>query len=183
MKYVLFLVIVFACVVAGAFLYAWSGAYNIAATQPHWRVTKSLIDLAKDRSIETHSEDIQVPAVGEAEKDAAFSQYHEMCRLCHGAPEFPPLEFAKGFYPSPPSLIAGDIQQEFGKAQIYWIAKHGIKMTGMPAFGPTHSEQELWGLAALVEEMPQMTPDQYRQAVKKAEQEHGESNHGHGETQ
>ena len=63
-------------------------------------------------------------------------------------------------------MTTGHIQNERSKAQIYWIAKHGIKMTGMPAFGTTHSDSELWDLAVLVEQIPNMSPEAYRQQVR-----------------
>jgi hypothetical protein len=100
------------------------------------------------------------------------------------------LEFAGDFYPSPPSLISGHLQQARSETEIYWIVKHGIKMTGMPAFGPTHEEQALWGLAALVKEISRITPEEYRRKVEAASAEtgaHGQAagtgtaaNHNHG---
>jgi hypothetical protein len=172
-------------------VYTWSGAYNIAATQPHWRTTLFFIDLLKERSIEVRSSGKRMPELVDANMDDAYSHFHEMCRLCHGAPGYDSLGFAGGLYPSPPSLVSGDLQRELGEAEIYWVVKHGIKMTGMPAFGPAHDEKELLGLAALVEEIPRLTPEQYRRRVgapaSKDETSHGhhhqsegENNHGHG---
>lgn len=113
------------------------------------------------------SKDIQPPNLDDPKlQEAGFSHDHEMCRLCHGAPEYPPEKFARGLYPSPPSMTSGNIQKELSNAEIYWILKHGIKMTGMPAFGPTHTEEELWGLVALAKEIPQIGPEQYRRQVK-----------------
>ena len=167
MKYVLTIAIVFAVLIVGALLYVWSGSYNIAATVPHWSITSSLIDTLKDRSIEVHSTDIQSPNLDDPKlKEQAFPHYHEMCRLCHGAPGYSPQEFATGLYPSPPSMTKGDFQQELTDAEIYWIVKHGIKMTGMPAFGSTHKDEILWGLVALAKEMPRMSPEQYQRRVK-----------------
>lgn len=96
----------------------------------------------------------------------AMPHYQEMCRYCHGVPEYAPKEFASGLYPSPPEMTDGHVQEEWKSSQIYWIIKHGIKITGMPAFGPTHSDKEIWGLAAITEQVPRMTSDQYRQSLK-----------------
>lgn len=41
-------------------------------------------------------------------------------------------------------MVAGHIQDERSEAEIFWIVKNGLKMTGMPAFGPPHSEEQLW---------------------------------------
>jgi hypothetical protein len=167
MRYVITIAVFLCVLIVGAALYVWFGVYNIAATEPHWSITSSLIEAVRERSIEVRSKDIQVPNLYDPKfTEAAFPHYHEMCRLCHGAPEYPPEEFAVGLYPHAPSMTSGDLQKELSDAEIYWIVKHGIKMTGMPAFGPTHKEKELWGLVALVKEIPKMGLEQYRQQVK-----------------
>ena len=197
MKYIVTIVIVLAVLIAGAFLYAWSGMYNIAATKPHWSLTSSVIDMVRDRSIEAYSQDIQRAGPGGSElKDTFFSHYHGMCRLCHGAPGHRPEEFAMGLYPQPPEMTSGEIQTEFSETEIYWIVEHGLKLTGMPAFGPSHDEEDLWGLATLAGAMPGMSPEQYNQRVQRAgshagsgqshekpEGEAGSDHHGEGETE
>jgi len=180
MKYFWTIVIVLVVLGLGAIIYAWTGAYNIGATVPHWDVTLSFIELVKDRSIEVHSQDVQVPNLSDPKfKEIGFDHYHEMCRLCHGAPGYSREEFAEGLYPSPPSMTSGGLQQELSKAEIYWIAKHGIKMTGMPAFGLTHTEEQLWGIVAFVEEVPRVTPEEYQKLV--VERSGSGLEHGHGD--
>ena len=179
MKYLLTVGIVLVCLGLGAFIFAWSGIYNIAATESHWGITLSFIGMLRDRSIEVRSEDIRPPNLDEAKlKEIGLPHFHEMCRLCHGAPRYRRLEFAGGLYPSPPGMISGSIQKALSDAEIYWIVKHGLKMTGMPAFGPTHDEAELWGVVAIVEEIPRISPEQYRQLVKSTNTG-GEKSHGH----
>ncbi len=179
MKHLIAVVIVLAAIAAGGLLFAWSGVYDIAATKPHWSVTLSFIEMLKDRSIETHSRDVQVPELSETKHEAsAFPHYHEMCQLCHGAPGIHREEFAKGLYPSPPSMTSGEIQKGLAEEEIYWIVKHGIKMTGMPAFGPTHDEKSMSGLVALVEEMSQMSPEEYQRMIETMKSE-GEEGHAH----
>ena len=179
MKYILAIIVAGVLLAAGALWYAWSGAYDIGATRPHWPVTLSFIEILKDRSIEAHSKGIQTPNLDDSKlREASFPHYHEMCRLCHGAPGESTEEFATGLYPAPPSMASGHIQAELSPAEIYWVVKHGIKMTGMPAFGPTHSEDILWGLTSLAKEMPRMSPDAYRQQVKAAGAAEG-MGHGH----
>jgi mono/diheme cytochrome c family protein len=180
MKYLLTVGIVLFGLGVGAIIFAWSGIYDIAATEPHWGATSSFIGMLRHRSIAVRSEDIQAPDLDDAKlKETGFAHYHEMCRLCHGAPEYRRVEFAEGLYPSPPSMTSGSIQKALSEAKIYWIVKNGIKMTGMPAFGPTHDEKELWGLVAIVEDIPRMSPEQYRQLVIKLTNPGGEKSHGH----
>ena len=182
MKYLQTIIGVFVVLVLGAILFAWSGLYDIAATEPHWGVTVSLIDLLRDRSIAVHSEGVQAPNLdGPQYREAAAGHYHGMCRLCHGAPGASANEFAKGLYPPPPDLTSAAVQETRSTAEMYWIVKHGIKMTGMPAFGPTHDEPELWGLVALVREMADMTPEGYARKIEAARSGRQTGNgHTHG---
>jgi len=177
LKYIVTIILVLVALAIGAFLFAWSGIYNIAATEPHWNATILFIDTLRDRSIEARSNDIKTPDLNDPKlKDAAFPHYHEMCRLCHGAPGYPPEEFAEGLYPSPPLMMSGSIQRRLSEAEVYWVVKHGLKMTGMPGFGPTHGEEILWGLVALADEMPELSSEQYREMLEK---EGSESEEGH----
>lgn len=174
------LIIIISVIVLGAILYVWKGFYNIAATEPHWDITSSSIDIVKNQSISAHSGDIRTPRLDDPEmRLQALPHYHGMCRYCHGAPGYPSSEFAGGLYPAPPKMTSGYIQNRWNDAEFYWIVKNGIKLTGMPAFGPSHSEDELWGLVALSMQMPGMAPDQYRQfleQISKKEHHHGSTN-------
>ena len=53
-------------------------------------------------------------------------------------------------------------------AEQFWIVKHGVKMTGMPAWGVTHDDELLWDVVAFVRKLPELTPEQYETMVKNA---------------
>jgi len=61
--------------------------------------------------------------------------------------------------PQPPDL--SEAAAEWTPQEIFWIVKHGVKMTGMPAFGPSHGDDTLWNVAAFVKQLPAMTPERY----------------------
>jgi len=184
LKYLLTIIGFIVVLGLGGMLFAWSGIYDIAATEPHWDVTASLINTLRDRSITAHSEGIQVPNLNNPRYRDAAGHYHGMCRLCHGAPGAHTNEFSKGLYPSPPDLTSGAVQDTRSVAEIYWIVKHGIKMTGMPAFGPTHDETELWGLVALVQALPRMSEEAYSGEVdRQAETAGAAYSHGGSSTE
>lgn len=65
------------------------------------------------------------------------------------------------------------------EAQLYWIIKNGIKMTGMAAFGPTHNEDELWGIVAFLRRLPKLKPEEYRSMVKAAGLDKEKEDHHH----
>jgi mono/diheme cytochrome c family protein len=152
--------------IGGSVFYAVSGIYNIAATKSHWRVTKGFIGLTKHRSIDAHKENLTIPETDPADRRQAFSHYHSMCRYCHGAPGYGSAEFSMGMYPEPPEMATGHVQEEMDDQGIFWTVTNGLKLTGMPAFGPTHTDVEIAGIVSLVRQIPHLPPRQYREAVE-----------------
>jgi hypothetical protein len=49
-----------------------------------------------------------------------------------------------------------------------WIIKHGVKTTGMPAWGITHDDELLWDVVAFLRKLPELTAEQYQALVKSA---------------
>jgi len=81
-----------------------------------------------------------------------------MCVTCHGAPGVLPSEIGVGLSPPAPDLSHID---DLNSAEIYWIIRHGIDMTGMPAFSRTHDDASLWAMTAFVQRLSQVSPLQY----------------------
>ncbi|MFZ2448235.1 MAG: cytochrome c [Syntrophobacteraceae bacterium] len=159
MKIFLFL----AAVVIAAAGALWSGLYNMSALEPHWDITHEIIAIARDRSITVHSANVKVPPLDDPKlSTAGVSHYAEMCRVCHGAPGVPPEGLAHGLYPAPANLLSGHAQKRWKDNELFWIVENGLKMTGMPAFGPTHNRDEMLGIVAFLKRLPGMTPEQYR---------------------
>src|SRR5438067_7484003 len=99
----------------------------------------------------------------------------------HGAPGKKPGEIGVGLTPRPPDLSKSVTR--WNAAQLVWISKHGIKATGMPAFGKTHSDEQLWSLVAFIQQLPSLTPEQYKSLNETTGpvDDHGhDQDHGHG---
>ena len=58
--------------------------------------------------------------------------------------------------------------EEWAPEELFWVIKNGVKMTGMPAWGPTHSDAKLWAIVAFLEKLPQMSAQQYQEMDKTA---------------
>lgn len=137
------------------------GVYNVAASDPHSAFTQWLFQTTMENSVKRRAQNIMVPELGDSERiDASVSNYEEMCAQCHSPPEEPITDLAKGLNPKPPDLA--ESARHLSAAEIFWIVKNGIKMTGMPAWGPTHSDQDLWSVVAFVRKLPDMTPAEYQ---------------------
>ena len=179
MKLFLTLIAIVCFLVVLIAVFIWSGVYNISARVPHWGITVWLLDEVRERSISVHSKQITILSSKSSERiSIGFRNYHAMCRVCHGAPGYPESEITQGLYPKPPELASKDVQGE-SDAELYLIIENGIKMTGMPAFGPTHSKDELWGIVAFVRHLPNLSPEDYRAMVKRTgfKEDAGEDHH------
>jgi mono/diheme cytochrome c family protein len=94
----------------------------------------------------------------------AWIQFQGMCLVCHGAPGRERSAIGKGMLPDPPSL--SEEAPEWTPGELFWITKYGLKMAGMPAFGPTHDDQTLWTITSFVNELPNLTPKELQELRK-----------------
>ena len=164
-----------AALVAGALLplvtvvsvVIYAGIYNIAADVPHTQPVYWLLEELRDRSVAARAKDIVIPKDLDEPKriSAGAGQYAEMCSGCHLAPGMKRTEISRGLYPRPPELRR---ESDLTPAEQFWIIKHGVKMTGMPAWGITHDDELLWDVVAFLRKLPELTAEQYQELVKSA---------------
>jgi mono/diheme cytochrome c family protein len=171
----LLLLLVAALLGAGAFI--WFGVYNVAADDPHWSITYRAMETLRQRSIGTRSAAIQVPPLDDpALIRSGAGNYNSMCVGCHLRPDAADTELSLGLYPQPPAWSAlGTVEPR----EAFWVIKHGIKMSGMPAWGRSMDDRYIWGMVAFMRQFPGMTAAQYQAHVAASP---GHS-HGGGETE
>jgi len=169
-KYLIFIVI--AAITSGA-IYVYSGVYPIGADVPHNKFTYWFLETVRDSSIEKASKNINVPPLDNPELLlSGGADYNDMCVSCHLAPGMKQSDMSVGLYPRPPKLTAkaddhaahghanNDVEQSIRRQ--FWIIKHGIKASGMPAWGPTHSDERIWAMVAFLQKLPELSPEQYQ---------------------
>src|SRR5271167_409401 len=81
---------------------------------------------------------------------AGADLYKQHCAVCHGLPLAPKSAIAAGMYPQPPRLLEGTGVTDDEPGESYWKIFHGIRLTGMPGFGKSLSETQIWQVALLV---------------------------------
>jgi len=147
-------------VVLGVGMVIYAGAYDVAATAPHWRITAWLLETARTRSIKAQAAGIAVPlGLGDpANTIIGVEHYAAHCAVCHGGPGVPKGDIAHGLYPSPPDLAKAS--PLYTPAELFWVIKHGIKMTGMPAWSD-HNNEEIWATVGLLQKLPGMSEQDY----------------------
>lgn len=166
MKYLKTTLVILLVFTLGSSIFIWSGRYNLGADNHHWQITYALLKATRDRSIEHHASGIALPAnLNDSQlilKGAG--QYAAMCTSCHLAPGKKNSELRSGLYPQPPNL--SKVTVDPGEA--FWVIKHGIKMSAMPAWGMSHDDSTIWSMVAFLKILPKMTPAQYKEIVAKA---------------
>ena len=155
----------------------FSGAINVAATNPHTPLTQFILGTTMENSVRSHAKGITALPLDDAVMVMeGFRHYREMCVGCHLAPGINSTELSEGLMPSPPRLQ--EEVKEWKPEELFWVIKNGVKMTGMPAWGRTHSDAKIWAIVAFLEKLPHMTAEQYQEMDRTAETwEGGEDHH------
>jgi mono/diheme cytochrome c family protein len=148
---------------AAVAIFAYSGAFDVAADAPHSAAVNWLMEVVRDRSIAVRTREIQVPALDDTKLVVQGAEHYDsMCVGCHLAPGVKDTEIRTGLYPQPPNLTE---HPHASPAEIFWVIKHGIKMTAMPAWGKTHDDQIIWSLVAFLQKLPELSRDQYQALI------------------
>jgi mono/diheme cytochrome c family protein len=144
----------------GAFAFVKSGIYNVAASHPHTKFTTWLTHETMIHSVRLRAHGIAAPAtVSPAQVVAGFCAYRAHCVACHGAAGVARQQWVSGMEPQPPYLL--DVTQKFTPRELFWIVRNGIKMTGMPSWRDTMSDEEIWELVAWLEASRTLPPQTY----------------------
>jgi mono/diheme cytochrome c family protein len=151
-------------VIAGAAAFVYSGIYDIAATEQHTAPVFWVLKTTMRRAIQHHARDVNVPRLADPtliSKGRTLFVAH--CSRCHGAPGVAPEPFALGLRPTPANLANTGI--EWPPAQLYWAIKHGMKLTGMPAWEYRLADDDLWAIVAYIQRMPYESPREFHERI------------------
>jgi mono/diheme cytochrome c family protein len=154
--------------------FAYSGLFDVSASATEPGVVRWLLQTTRESSVRRRAADIAAPDLSDETLVAAGGRaFGEMCAGCHGAPGRKPLLGVGDMNPPPPDLVKAAAERT--PAELFWMIKHGIRMTGMPAWGATHSDAQLWDLVAFLERLPELTAVDYRRLAERS----GDNGHGH----
>lgn len=151
--------------VAAASWFILLGMYDVGADTPHWNITRKLIEVVRDRSIAARARNVEVPDLRDEQlvlKGAG--QYAAMCANCHLAPEQRDSEIRPRLYPRPPNLT----EQRVDPKTVFWVTKHGLKMSGMPAWGVGHDDETIWSIVAFVGKLTGLSAEHYKDMVARS---------------
>jgi mono/diheme cytochrome c family protein len=161
-------------------IFVYSGWYNVSAMNDESGLMKWVFNSTKSNSIESRLKEISVPDLNDlAMLKEGFEHYNEMCVSCHGAPGIEESELSKGLNPPTPYLV--EVAKGLDPKELFWITKNGIRMTGMPAWGKTHSDEKIWAIVAFMKTLPELTPEEYKKMGDGSEDMAENENHIHSD--
>ena len=160
-----------AAVLAGGVLTAaavvYGGLYNVAASTQHLQPTFTLLEKAMRQSVRLRARNIEPPPLdGEQMLLRGAACFRDKCVQCHGAPGVAQGDIGKSMQPLPGPLV--DTRRYWQPRDLYWVTRHGIKMSGMPAWDRRLTEAELWSVVAFMQRLPDLSANQYAQLVSAA---------------
>lgn len=180
----LFGLIILLSAVVGLY-WAVSGRVNVAADAEHAAPVAYFLKLTSSRAITRQARDVQdqMPDMDDQEiLYEAIVAYEDMCAKCHTPPGQTVSALARGLNPAAPNLTASAYDRF--PSELFLATKHGIRMTGMPAWGPTHTDKELWAIVGLIRQFPEFTGSDYADLLAEAQSagvEHTHDNDHHHE--
>ena len=149
--------------------YVWLGLAGVRANLPPPAWERHMMTIAVHKSVARRAESTKPEAAGLADNDqivAGGKLYVNGCAGCHGELG-KPFQEDHSLYPPVPQLQ--HVGTQYTEPQIYWIVKHGIRMTAMSAYGPFYSEKELWSIAAFVHAIRNLPPGVQERILAKAQ--------------
>jgi len=145
----------------GGLLFAWSGIYNVGATNGHWKITNWFLHFGLRNSVETHAMFIKAPPLDEpAMVRLGLAHYQGGCAPCHGAPGYAGSPVPDHILPSPPWMP--EAADHWTDEHLFWIVRHGLKYAGMPGWPADGRDDEVWSVVAALRQLPHLSAPEYR---------------------
>lgn len=158
----------------------FGGYYDISSTKLHFQPVHTVLEQGMRESVRHHARDVRTPAFVAQAKTLAVSTggspspallrgaglYRDNCVVCHGAPGVAQDDIGKSMQPVPGPLA--DASRRWRPNELYWITRHGIKMSGMPAWEFHLADEDLWAVVGFLVALPELSPHAYAQVTKQA---------------
>ena len=156
-KILLGAVLMLVILLLSALAVTWLGLMPVNADGTHSSLEARIMPRVLHASIVRHADAVTNPlAINEETLKAGASTYKVMCARCHSTPGGNPSVYGQSFYPAAPQLLGG--MSNYTDSQLYWTIKHGIRNTGMPAWGSMLSDDDIWQLVSLLKNSQDLPP-------------------------
>jgi mono/diheme cytochrome c family protein len=146
-------------IVVGGYVFIAAGGVSMDTAAPPFPLEKAIARLALHASYGRAADQKSPLPPDDATLLAGARVYKDMCAVCHSTPGQPHTPIAKGMFPDPPELFdPHEMVTDDPEGIIYWTVTHGIRLSGMPAFGATLSDTDRWRVTLLVAHADKLSP-------------------------
>lgn len=83
--------------------------------------------------------------------------FRGQCANCHGLDGRVPTEIGRWMYPRALDLSSPEVQR-WSDGELFWIVKNGIRLSGMPGFGKTQSDEQIWQIVSYIRSLSKQLP-------------------------
>ena len=157
-KFIAGIIVTLLAISVGAIATTHLGLYPIGADNPPGALERVLASRALDVYAEKHKPQGNNPtAITPANLTEGAKEYEEHCALCHGGAKAKISRMRDNFSPPAPQLI--DRIPHDDDAWLFWVTKHGVRMTGMPAWTGILSDEEMWKVVAFIKHSDKLPPE------------------------
>ncbi len=145
-------------IAAGIVLVSHLGLYPIGADNPPGSIERVIAGRALDVYADKHKPAGANPApITSAGLMEGAKEYEEHCAFCHGGAKAKVSPMQQKLSPPPPQLINRIPHDD--DAWLFWVTKHGVRMTGMPSWDGVMSDDEIWKVVAFIKHSDKLPPD------------------------
>ena len=147
----------------GAAAFFFGGFYSVAGTAEDPAIVTWALTRVRTASINRHADDLPPASINDAASVQAGAKAFAAhgCTNCHGGPGVNWAKFSEGLHPDPPDLK--DVVDQLSPAQLFWVVKNGINMTGMPSFALAGAKDEdLWKIVAFLKKLPRVSEADFK---------------------
>ncbi len=141
-----------------AFFWVKSGQMQVATAAPPLPFERRLAHMALDARISKEAPAQSSVPASESNLLAGAKLYREHCEVCHGSTSEDKTAIAKGMFPAPPLLLHGKGVTDDPAGETYWKVANGIRLTGMPGFRGSLSDEQMWEISQLLATADKLPP-------------------------
>lgn len=141
------------------------GGYNVSASSGHWGPVASLMHWTMQNSVAWRAPALPARPTADGKLAGRGAVHYDLvCRDCHGAPGQALTAVPASMTPAPPHIL--DSLPAWQPQELFWIIKHGVKMTAMPAWPAQERDDEVWAMVAFLQRLPGISAEEYQRLVQ-----------------
>ncbi|MDT8068680.1 MAG: c-type cytochrome [Terriglobia bacterium] len=172
--FIIGVVITLAVIFGGFYLTVSQGWFPVGADNPPGALERKYANMAMDAYVEKHMPQGNNPVQANSSNlmEGAIL-YEKHCALCHGGGKDRTSPLAHKFSPPVPQILQRIPHDP--DAHLFWMVKHGARMTGMPSWEGVMSDDEIWKTVSFIKHSNNLPPD-VQQMWEQASQQHATTN-------